>query len=143
MQSPRRQRSSSRCSGAVAYGLSLFLVALHLGGLAHLALERHGVCWEHGTVTELGASTGPVSPSPRETAPGLHAGTASGLEDADGHHHCPVQASRRNWGGPPSVALFALAAGPALTAVPTCTSSPRADSALLRRAPKQSPPLPA
>jgi hypothetical protein len=123
-------------------GVALFLAGLQLLGLGHLALQRHGVCWEHGTVTELGSSGLPV---PRLAVagalPGLHQdGTAVVLDGADGHHHCPVQASRRNFGAPPAGATLTLSVGEGGVALAASASGPRADALLLHRAPKQSPP---
>jgi len=126
----------------VAYGLSLLLVGLHLFGLAHLALERHGVCWEHGTVTELGRTEQALAlPDAVATTSGLHAGhSVAQLQEAE-DHHCPVQVSRRDWGNPPAGALLALLtpARPRLLAWPPSVLS--VDETLLHRAPKQSPPF--
>jgi len=62
----------------MALGLSLLLLGLQFLGLAHLTLQRHGVCWEHGTVTELGTSRGPASAArPVSALPGLVVGPAS------------------------------------------------------------------
>ncbi len=141
MQTRRRQCREVRGSGPLAFGLSLLLLGLQLFGLAHLALEHHSVCWEHGTVTELGSTGGAASGvTPGGVLPGLDGHPAAARLDADGHHHCPVQASRRDWGAPPAGAVLLLAAhaGPEGGAIGA--SAPRADDALLRRAPKQSPP---
>jgi hypothetical protein len=129
-------------SRSVASGLSLLLVGLQFLGLAHLALQRHGVCWEHGTLTELQTSRVAASNVETGAQPGLHSGSAAArLDDVDGHHHCPVQASRRDWGAPEAGAALVLALGEGPFDVAVGTSSPRADDGLLRRAPKQSPPL--
>jgi hypothetical protein len=125
----------------LASGLSLLLVGLQFLGLAHLALERHGVCWEHGTLTEFRPSRVAASVVERGTLPGLHSGSATArLDDVDGHHHCPVQTSRRDWGAPPTGAALLLALGEGPFDVAVGASAPRADDSLLRRAPKQSPP---
>ncbi len=127
----------------MAAGLSLLLLGLQLLGLGHLALERHGVCWEHGTLTEARPSEAhallaPVAP----VAPGLHArATSSALQDRDAHHHCPVQASRRHWGAPPAGAALPLEAVGDPGALLLLAAWQRVDGALLLRAPKQSPPL--
>jgi hypothetical protein len=132
-----------RWSRPVARGLSLFLVAFQLLGIAHLVVERHGVCWEHGTVTELRPDevgtplSGPVSPE--ET--GLRGGQSTArLDDVVGHHHCPVQASRRDWGSPSASELLILSVRPGPAGEAPCAVEPRADRGLLLRAPKQSPP---
>jgi hypothetical protein len=125
----------------VAFGLSLALLGLQFLGLAHLTLERHGVCWEHGTLTELGPSrAAPLVVQSGSALPGLDVGTSSArAEDADKDDHCPVQALRRGWATPPAGATWALAtevSGDVALGVPEL----RADAGLLRRAPKQSPP---
>jgi hypothetical protein len=142
MKTRRRQCEEMRGSGPVAFALSLLLLALQLLGLGHLALERHGVCWEHGTLTELGTSrTSVPAPTPGGALPGLYGRPSTArLDGTEGHHHCPVQASRRDWGAPFAGNLLALAVaeGPGHDAAGAV--APRADAGLLRRAPKQSPP---
>jgi hypothetical protein len=137
-----QKNEEERARRPMAWGLSLLLAGLQFLGLAHLGLERHGVCWEHGTLTELGASR---SSAPEVTAVGLKLGlharhTSAALED-EGHHHCPVQASRRDWGAPPAGALLVLSVDVASGAVASGAFAPRVDTGLLGRAPKQSPPL--
>ncbi len=125
----------------LAWALSLFLAGLQFLGLAHLGLERHGVCWEHGTLTELDTSKGFAADVTRVgLAPGLHERRASATLEDEGHHHCPVQASRRDWGTPPSGVLRALPVNVASQVAAFGTSVARADAGLLGRAPKQSPP---
>lgn len=143
MQSTRPQTDRMRWSRPLAHGLSLFLVASQFLGLAHLMVERHGVCWEHGTVTELQPGEEGTPPagtvSPEQT--GLRAGPSTArLDDVDGHHHCSVQASRRDWSAPPASGLLLASAGPGSAGDALCTAPARADAALLLRAPKQSPP---
>ena len=99
MQTRRRQCQDKRGSAPPAVGLSLLLLGLQLSGLAHLTLERHGVCWEHGTLTELGTVQPRAALPPDGMLPGFHVRPSrAGLDAVDGHHHCPVQASRRDWG---------------------------------------------
>lgn len=140
MQSTRRQSRWSRRSPPVAGGLCLLLIGVQVLGLTHLLLERHGMCWEHGTVTELGRGDS-VAGAPEEVAGplGLHSGQSAAVEDVD-DHHCPVQAARRDWGNPPGVAELALVVGSLVCAVGPGDASSRADDTLLLRAPKQSPP---
>lgn len=138
----RRQQRRALGSRPKALGLSLLLVGLQFLGLAHLGLERHGVCWEHGTLTELGAPRpASLESSPVGSAPGLHARqSGAALQDADADHHCPVQASRRDWGAPPAGSPLELALAVSVDAMAFGASVRRADPGLLDRAPKQSPP---
>jgi len=117
-------------------------MGLQLLGLAHLSLERHGVCWEHGTVTELQAGEPALPASVALSAePGFRSGAAGvRFEDVDGHHHCPVQASRRDWAAGTAPDPLAFSSGPERPGLSPAAAAPRADGGLLLRAPKQSPP---
>jgi hypothetical protein len=142
MQTARTQAVTRRGRRPLAVGLSLLVLGLQLVGLAHLTLERHGVCWEHGSLTELGTSKAQASLLvPHGSGPGLHTGSPlSRLEDGEGHHHCPVQASRRDWAASPAGEPLVLALGEAPGQLCVQPSVPRADEGLLHRAPKLSPP---
>jgi hypothetical protein len=122
-------------------GVALIALGAQLLGLGHLAFERHGVCWEHGVVTELqGTELAPPSTGTASHEPGFRADAPSvRLEALDGHHHCSVQATRRDW-APSAAPTLALAMGPESGDVAVAEVSPRADGVLLLRAPKQSPP---
>lgn len=125
----------------MAYGLSFLLLGLQLLGLAHLTLQRHGVCWEHGTLTELRSPRVSASLTPSEaSSPGLHGRTSTARLEDDRDDHCPVQASRRGWATPPAGAELLLAVEGPRDGV-RAAGTWRADDGLLRRAPKQSPPL--
>jgi hypothetical protein len=146
---PCHRSEPSRWSNLTPRGLSVLLVGLQLLGLVHLTLERHGVCWEHGTLTELGgggvaALPGAALGAPEEDSTsrlsGLHRGGATRLEDADGDRHCPVQASRRNWASSPPPTELVVDVAPNLKLRDFADSTARVDDALLLRAPKQSPP---
>jgi hypothetical protein len=142
MQTAHKKAVAKRGRRPLAMGLSLLLLGLQLVGLAHLTLERHGVCWEHGSLTELGTSKASASLLvPHGSGPGLHLGfPVSRLEDAEGHHHCPVQASRRDWGASPAGEPLVLALGETRGQLSVQLSVPWADEGLLHRAPKLSPP---
>jgi len=144
MQSPRRQSPPVRWSTLLARGVAVSVVAVQLLGVAHLGLERHGVCWEHGTVTELQGSEAalPAAVHASQEPEFRAAGAGARLEDVEGHHHCSVQASRRDW-APSDPPMLALTVGPELDGLASSGALPRADAALLLRAPKQSPPSPA
>jgi hypothetical protein len=114
------------------------LVLFQLGGLTHLAAAPHGVCWEHGVLVDLdGASAHPESLAV-PTLPGV--GRAVAVH-SDGHPHCPAQWVRREArdevGASPGV--FAASSPPLRARAPGPVAS--AGGWVLRRAPKQSPPV--
>jgi hypothetical protein len=134
---------------ALARRLSVLLVGLQLLGLGHLAFDRHGICWEHGKLTELdsggvavslGSEVASGSGATANEPAGLHRGGPAAIGDADTDRHCPVQASRRNWANPAAPAGLAQPALPQLRILAFVEFSVRTDDALLLRAPKQSPP---
>jgi hypothetical protein len=144
-----RESAGTRWSRPVAQGLSVLLVGMQLLGLVHLTLERHGVCWEHGSLTDLArGSVLPLSSAesvalagdPASNLAGLHRGGVARMEDADGDRHCPVQASRRNWGTASAPTELVLEVGSQLEVCAFTEATARTDDALLLRAPKQSPP---
>src|SRR5450755_4724117 len=119
----RQESGGTSWSRPTAQGLSILLIGLQLLGLVHLTLERHGVCWEHGTLTEFASGSASVSPNAEGAArtgdlasspSGLHRGGAVRVEDADGDRHCPVQASRRNWATAPAPTELVLDVVPQL-----------------------------
>ncbi len=141
MHIPHPQTGWTRWSYPVARGLSVLLVGLQLVGIAHLALVPHGMSWERGTVIELGAgklTRAALAPVCRGLS--LNAGqSAVQLGDSD-DHPCPVQASRRDWGGPPAAAALGLSFASMPGVAVSAAVASRGDDALLLRAPKQSPP---
>jgi hypothetical protein len=142
MEQTSRAVASHRFRRRGALGLSVLLVGLQLLGVAHLVLERHGVCWEHGTVTEAraGELAAPLTVGPTSEA-ALRGGHSAVGTDGDAHHHCPVQASRRDWAAPPTPAVLVSSVGLGWGDVAFAETLPFVDGALLLRAPKQSPPL--
>jgi hypothetical protein len=147
---PTRPHSEAmRGNHPLARSLGVLLVGLQLLGLVHLAFDRHGICWEHGKLTELESGGVAVSPSAELAADsgataneptGLHRGGPAAISDADADRHCPVQASRRNWTTPAATTGLAQPVVPHLRILPLAEFSARTDEALLLRAPKQSPP---
>ena len=139
--SPRPRARSSPSRFLLVRGLALFLVGTQLLGLAHLILQRHGVCWEHGVATEL-QGTDLASPATDASShqPGFGAGESSArLEDRRDHDHCSIQTTRRDW-APCTAPALALAVWPGTGDSAFAEAPPHADQALLLRAPKQSPP---
>lgn len=134
-----RSRSQPPCS-VFLRGVALIALGVQLLGLGHLAFERHGVCWEHGEVTELqGADLSASSASTANHDLGFRSGSPTVRpENVVGHHHCSVQATRRDW-APAAAAALSIALGPDAAGITLAEDSPRADRVLLR-APKQSPP---
>jgi hypothetical protein len=127
---------------ALNSALVALLVGAQLVGLAHLALVQHTVCWEDGDLVDLpgaGASSAVGSaPRARPALPGLGA-RASAIESPQ-HRHCDALARREDSALPPRAELrlvrVELPAGP-LAPIAAVEGAP---AALLRLAPKQSPP---
>jgi hypothetical protein len=127
---------------ALTSALVAVVVSAQLLGAAHLALVQHAVCWEHGDLVDLpraGASTAIGSaPHTSRVRPGLEA-SASVIESPQ-HRHCDALARREDSALPPRAELrfirIELPAGPLAPVVAVAG----ARAALLRLAPKQSPP---
>ena len=119
--------------------IGALLVLVQLAGLAHLSFARHGVCWEHGVVVELG-DTGAAGPVAQPSAvPGL-ARTALAVGRSDEHPHCPALWLHRQV-GPARAPALTLAAPVAIDRTVVRDSVPPPRWAVLHRAPKQSPPV--
>src|SRR5262245_43075873 len=113
---------------------------LQLAGIPHLAASPHGICREHGMVVDLESA-----PSESEAVALL---ARAGLDPApgpivqsDSHPHCPalwVLRAARTESCARSLVLACTEREPHSGAFP-CASA--ADGWMLRRAPKQSPPV--
>lgn len=133
---------------AVLRKLSTVLVAaltvsLQLAGFAHLALEKHEVCAEHGQAVDTARSNhahaalaGPYAPAPKEHAVRGGEGSALGA-----HAHCPIVAEHRDDAAlvPAAYAIHRASLDPIATVMPQGSWS-MAPSELRLRAPKTSPP---
>ena len=114
------------------------LVLLQLGGLVHLAVAPHGICWEHGVVVELDTAQAGVSSA---GAPVGVSRASLPLVRSDEHPHCPALLLLRQ----------ARLQSPSTAPVPASSHHPLvvvgADDVpapagwALHRAPKQSPPV--
>jgi len=114
------------------------LVLLQLGGLLHLAVAPHGICWEHGVVVELDSA--PAADTSTGAPVGLSRGTLP-LVRSDEHPHCAAllllrQARLESPGTAPAVSSTRHA-----LVVVAADDVPPPSGWALRRAPKQSPPV--
>lgn len=114
------------------------LVLFQLGGLLHLAVAPHGVCWEHGVVVDLEASASAGNPAAR---PEGMATAPVRVVRSDQHPHCPALWVLRHARLEGARSTAALGVAPRLPAVTATPRVPWPDGWALRRAPKQSPPV--
>lgn len=116
------------------------LVLVQLGGMAHLAVAPHGVCWEHGVLVDVDAAPAPSARAVRAVPPGLNASPALAVR-AESDPHCAAVWVMR--------AARAEVRSSWVTGVPSgAVTRPQAPEAVhapdrwaLRSAPKQSPPV--
>lgn len=137
LRAPHAHAASSR--SALIFGALLCLFA-QTAGLAHVELAQHGICAEHGELTDLiphGDAHAPrLDPHPDGVA-GLHIPDVVTFSAAD--DHCVVAQLLRQLAPAPAVAL--IPAG--LTSAGAVSSTERpalAARSPLHVAPKQSPP---
>jgi hypothetical protein len=121
--------------------LALALVALQLGGLAHVALAEHQLCWEHGEWLESGAHepTGAASQSHPGGSVSWVVGDAAQAELTQ-DEHCSVLARLRTTLEPRPAFEIELLQTVELSADPGQVSDASSLVTLYRLAPKQSPP---
>ena len=121
--------------------LATLFVATQLTGLTHLIMVRHVTCPDHG---ELVHSEGPTLASPGDalrTPPGTSYRAAPRQADSHGHDHCLVSLSRREQLSAPVATTTLTIAYPWPESAPVeRVGSRAAGAALLRLAPKSSPP---
>ena len=123
-----------RCLAATVAALTL---AGQLSSFVHFVVVRHMVCPEHGELVEL-EHTAPAAT--QANSPDRNVYRTSGDEHpGHGHDHCLMTAQLRQratltQGEPVHVA------GPELARLAPAPGAPRAAVALLRLAPKHSPP---
>lgn len=135
MRSRIEERGRGRGPGAGWLGLlvACAVLAAQVAGLAHLILERHAVCSEHGEVVH---ATDPA----KETQPPA-GGAPRAPQGKHGHEHCAIVLL-----GEKRVALVEpapAAPAPAVLDAPRPSEAPRAPFtrlALYRLAPSHSPP---
>jgi hypothetical protein len=113
------------------------LVLLHLGGVLHLAVAPHGICWEHGVVEDLDSA--PALPGVVDAAPGLSRATP-GIR-SDQHPHCPALWLLRQARLEPVTTEPVLAVSEQPVRRVLGQDVPRPSRWALHRAPKQSPPV--
>jgi len=130
------ERTVSRCISLCAAAL----VLVQLGGMAHLAVTPHGVCWEHGVVVEQD-----IAPA---TALGLAPPAPPGVDPApgravrsDAHPHCPALWVRRAARPGAHISWTLRLARDEVAAPGAPESVPLSALRALRNAPKHSPPV--
>lgn len=124
---------------SLAWALTAFATVAQVASAAHLLLERHAFCAEHGELIHTDGR-------PAAAAPGAESAGAAVASDQAGpsarsHEHCSVALERRERSG--LAAQRAEIAPPCTQSElsPACAFGPRlAVEALFRLAPKNSPP---
>jgi len=121
------------------FGALLCLFA-QTAGLAHVELVQHGICPDHGELTDLvpqGDANAPrLDPHPDGVA-GLHVPDVVTFSTAD--DHCVVAQLLRQIVPAPTLAVYATGLASA-EPLPSATRETFADRPVLLVAPKQSPP---
>jgi hypothetical protein len=114
--------------------VTLLVLASLVTALAHDLVAQHAVCVEHGELVELGAGLttaarpdGTVSPDAADVSDG-------------GHEHCALLAQRRSQAPVAAPAVFAVVPLSAFSSPGASRSEAPPQVALVRLAPKQSPP---
>ena len=111
------------------------LVLASLGmALVHDLLAQHAVCVEHGELVELGK--GPATAARPDGTVSSDAAEVS----AGGHEHCAMLAQRRGQAPLPAPAVIAVVPRSAFSSPEASRSEAPPQVALVRLAPKQSPP---
>jgi hypothetical protein len=127
-------------------GLAVALVAVGLFGqlaaYAHLAFTRHVTCADHGELVDAGAEPESLQRDPQATATTAETVVGAQASAAHGHDHCLLAPVRRDRGAltlPAAELLAVLARTDDLVAPRAIVPAPAI--ALLRLAPKSSPPV--
>ena len=129
---PNPSRWISLCAAA--------LVLVQLGGMAHLAVTPHGVCWEHGVVVEQDIlPPTALAPAP-PAAPGVDPAPGPPVR-SDAHPHCAALWLRRS-ARPGFQSSWPLRLARDEVAAPGAQASVALSGLwALRNAPKHSPPV--
>ena len=137
-RAPRLAFTVSRRFAALATGV--LLLAGQLSSLAHFALVQHARCAEHGELVHARAEGAPVAAAPTATR-GTSALTPAAAEEAHGHDHCVLGVARRSGALLPGrTTPTAPAPRPSGVAARSLATPAAPSVALLRLAPKSSPP---
>jgi len=119
-----------------AFGAYLCL-ATHLMGVLHVLVVRHATCPDHGEVVH---GEEPV-PAETSTLPGQAARDATRDPDEEADDHCLLMATRRREVAPPPPGHQLILFSPVISTLETSAAAAAAPAgALLRFAPKTSPP---
>jgi hypothetical protein len=129
---------TARARAFAVFGAYLCLMT-HAVGLLHVLVVRHATCPGHGEMIHGGAPVVARTPQPADAV--LTATPAD--RDEEGDEHCLFVATRRreSAGLAPAPIISAVAAAPAASIELALPPAIRAPRALLRLAPKTSPPI--
>jgi hypothetical protein len=121
-----------------AFAISVVCLVAQLLAVAHEATERHVICAEHGELSHLRPSAGPLSLEGGRTRSRAVADAA--LTESAVHEHCAFLLSARGVRGKP-ILLVASAPEPALPPTPRAAPIVAAPAErILLSAPKIAPP---
>jgi len=120
--------------------VALFYVTQNLSAIAHLALVRHVVCFEHGELVDVEAWSSAVPASKGSPSSELDSQKSSSHSD-HGHEHCGVLAHFRPHLFAPVFAGIPVRTGAVPDVAIVCReSSPALAIPIYQLAPKNSPP---
>jgi hypothetical protein len=125
-----------RLGRAVALSLALAAMLGQVAGYAHLAFTRHVTCAEHGELVDAGSATTAV-PDAERAAHGRVEATGDGDH---AHEHCTIAPHRRDRATGAPVRSFIAGSSVAAVSGVRATIDPPRSIALIRLAPKSSPP---
>ncbi len=120
--------------------LVLLVLAAQICSVAHLAAVRHVRCAEHGELMEVAGdvSAAGLSESPKNSSTALQRDVVA----LHGHDHCALAAFASQRVGNSAAGSVATSGAFVLPAIlPTQRHAPRRSLAILRFAPKSSPPF--
>jgi hypothetical protein len=132
-----RRLPRNRTLRAVSAALVVVALAAQLASFAHLVLVRHVTCAEHGEMIEVGHDDEAAATTTRTDVTGL---AASSL-DSHGHDHCLLVPMRRDRAGIGLTRSFDSVHVDAYGTIGVRHESISPAIAVLRIAPKNSPPI--
>lgn len=131
--------STPRTSRLGALALIALFAGTQVGAFWHQATEKHAICAEHGDVIELGDRAEPAKAHSTPASASFEAESERSLE----HAHCELLGRRRDEEAapPPPPAIDLKPSLVAVVVLRAAAAPARPAAAILRFAPKASPPL--